>query len=94
MEGQWGGEVEEDAADARRDTLHSIPAKMDTRPIRLASTLYPLLDMIPVCLESRYTMATASSFKGKCCSLGWVLRDVDALSKIPHWIRLYLGLAR
>lgn len=25
MEGQWGGEVEEDAADARRDTLHAIP---------------------------------------------------------------------
>ena len=48
MEGQWGGEVEEDAADARRDTLHSIPLTMDARPIRLASTLQPLLGIIPV----------------------------------------------
>lgn len=48
MEGQWGGEVEEDAADARRDTLHAIPLTMDARPIRLASTLRPLLGIIPV----------------------------------------------
>ena len=48
MEGQWGGEVEEDAADARRDTLHAIPLTMDARPIRLASTLQPLLGIIPV----------------------------------------------